>query len=64
VLDCLERIEIGSVQAGNVRVTEDKGYVCLRCGIAITEEEYETYGGLCEDCYEIEIAELDFDDGT
>jgi NMD protein affecting ribosome stability and mRNA decay len=35
---------------------------CERCGRAITEEEYETYDGLCEECYEIEIAELDFED--
>jgi len=28
----------------------------------ITKEEYETYSGLCQECYEIEIDELDFED--
>jgi len=28
----------------------------------ISKDEYETYGGLCEDCYEIEIADLDYED--
>lgn len=35
---------------------------CERCGKAITEEEYESYDGLCEECYEIKIAELDFEE--
>ena len=37
-------------------------YECLRCGRKITEEEYETYSGLCEECHEIEIDELDCED--
>jgi hypothetical protein len=28
----------------------------------ITEEEYEAYEGLCEECHEIEIDELDYED--
>jgi NMD protein affecting ribosome stability and mRNA decay len=34
----------------------------MSCGREITEEEYETYDGLCQECYEIEIDELDFED--
>lgn len=37
-------------------------YECARCGRRITKEEYETYSGLCEECREIEIDELDFED--
>jgi NMD protein affecting ribosome stability and mRNA decay len=36
--------------------------VCLRCGRKITGEEAETYNGMCPECYEIEIDELDFED--
>jgi hypothetical protein len=32
------------------------------CGKEISEEEYDTYGGLCEDCLEIEVSDLDFED--
>jgi NMD protein affecting ribosome stability and mRNA decay len=42
---------------------EEKTYECLRCGRKIKEKEYETYDGLCEDCYEIETDELDCEDG-
>jgi len=35
----------------------------MRCGRRITKEEYETYGGLCEECHEIKVDELDFEDG-
>jgi len=41
---------------------EEKTFKCLRCGRKITEEKYEIYDGLCEDCYEIEISELDLDE--
>jgi len=41
---------------------QPKVYECLRCGRAITAEEYETYDGLCQICYEIEMAEMDFED--
>ena len=34
----------------------------MRCGRKITKEEYETYACLCEECHEIEIEELDFED--
>ena len=37
-------------------------YECERCGRKITEKEYESYDGLCQDCYEIEIDELDYED--
>jgi len=36
----------------------DKKYTCERCGGEITEEEHETYDGMCKECYEIEIDEL------
>jgi len=39
-----------------------KVYTCERCGRRITEEECETYDGMCEECYEIEIDELDYED--
>jgi len=39
-----------------------KEYHCESCGRTITEEEYETYNVLCEECYEIEIDELDYED--
>jgi len=38
-----------------------KEYHCESCGRTITEEEYKTYNGLCEECYEIEIDELDYE---
>jgi NMD protein affecting ribosome stability and mRNA decay len=37
-------------------------YECIMCGRKITKEEYETFDGLCQECYEIEIEELDFDE--
>jgi predicted RNA-binding Zn-ribbon protein involved in translation (DUF1610 family) len=36
-------------------------YRCLNCGRKITKEECETYDGLCPECYELEIIELDTD---
>jgi NMD protein affecting ribosome stability and mRNA decay len=36
-------------------------YECLRCGRKIKREEYEAYDGLCEECYQIEIDELDYE---
>jgi len=41
---------------------EQEVYECMRCGRKISKEEYETYGGLCEECHEIEIDELDYED--
>lgn len=41
---------------------EEGGYECMSCGRKITKEEYETFGGLCEVCHEIEIDELDYED--
>ncbi|MGB9853409.1 MAG: hypothetical protein ACPLRY_01165 [Candidatus Bathyarchaeales archaeon] len=41
---------------------DKKVYSCLICGRKISREEYETYDGLCQECYELEIAELDFED--
>jgi len=40
---------------------EEEAYHCMLCGRKITREEYETYDGLCPECYELEIAELDMD---
>jgi len=34
----------------------------MRCGRKISKEEYEAYDGLCEECYQIEIDELDYED--
>jgi len=41
---------------------ERKVFECMRCGRKITEEEYETYSGMCEEYYEIEIDELDYEE--
>jgi len=41
---------------------EEKVYKCVRCDRKIAEEEYETHRGLCEDCHEIEVDELDLED--
>ena len=41
---------------------ERKVFECMRCGRKITEEEYETYSCMCEECYEIEIDELDYEE--
>jgi hypothetical protein len=41
---------------------EEESHECLRCGRKLTKEEYETWDCLCEDCYEIEIDELDCED--
>jgi predicted RNA-binding Zn-ribbon protein involved in translation (DUF1610 family) len=40
---------------------KEETYHCMLCGRKITREEYETYDGLCPECYELEIAELDMD---
>ena len=37
-------------------------YTCQRCGRHISQEEHETYDGMCSECYEIEIDELDYED--
>lgn len=37
-------------------------YHCLVCGKSISKEEYETYDGLCQECFEIEIDEMDYED--
>jgi len=41
---------------------KNKEYRCERCGRTITQEEYETYDSLCEECHEIEIDELNCED--
>ncbi|MEM2143931.1 MAG: hypothetical protein QW279_01100 [Candidatus Jordarchaeaceae archaeon] len=41
---------------------DEKVYKCMICGKEITEDEYETYDGMCEECYLIEIDELDYED--
>lgn len=33
-------------------------YKCLNCGRRITKEECEIHDGLCPECYELEMAEL------
>jgi UDP:flavonoid glycosyltransferase YjiC (YdhE family) len=39
-----------------------KGHNVKILSTIITEEEYEAYEGLCEECHEIEIDELDYED--
>jgi NMD protein affecting ribosome stability and mRNA decay len=45
-------------------LTEDneEEYHCEVCGRKISKEEYEDYDGMCEECYEVEIDELDYED--
>jgi len=40
----------------------NKEYCCEKCGRTITQEEYETYDSLYEECHETEIDELDYED--
>jgi hypothetical protein len=42
---------------------EEENHECLQYGRKLTKEEYETYDGMCQECYEIEIDELDCEDG-
>ncbi|MGQ9624947.1 MAG: hypothetical protein ACUVT9_06210 [Candidatus Bathycorpusculaceae bacterium] len=37
-------------------------YFCELCGRRISREEYEMHDGLCAECYEIEVADLDMED--
>jgi Zn finger protein HypA/HybF involved in hydrogenase expression len=37
-------------------------YACQRCGRQISQKEYEIYDGMCPECHEIEIDELDYED--
>ncbi|MBC7129620.1 hypothetical protein H5T51_00160 [Candidatus Bathyarchaeota archaeon] len=39
-----------------------KRYRCINCSRLISEEEYNTYHGYCQECYETEIAEIDFEE--
>lgn len=39
-----------------------EAHECIRCGMKITKEEYETCNGLCEECHEVELDELDYED--
>jgi len=41
---------------------EEETHACIRCGKRITTEEYEIYQGMCEERYETEIDELDYED--
>ena len=41
---------------------EKEVYKCISCGRRITKEEYENFDGLCKECYEIEIADMDYED--
>ena len=45
-------------------MTKDKENVrhCSICGREISGEDYEAYDGMCWECYEIEIDELDHED--
>lgn len=57
---CLKEREDKEVGASEENEKDEKCY-CSACGRQISEEEYETYGGLCEECREIEIDELDYE---
>ncbi|MBS7608772.1 MAG: hypothetical protein QW734_02640 [Candidatus Bathyarchaeia archaeon] len=37
-------------------------YYCMLCGRRISREEYEMFDGMCQECYEIEIDEMDYED--
>lgn len=37
--------------------SEDKEYRCEVCGVKITREEYEAYGGLCWECWDDQLTE-------
>lgn len=37
-------------------------FYCSVCGREISEEEYEAYEGMCKECHEIEVDELDYED--
>ena len=43
-------------------MNEETGFECSRCGRKLTKEEYDTYDGMCQECYEIELDELDCED--
>jgi NMD protein affecting ribosome stability and mRNA decay len=43
-------------------MVEEELYECMRCGRKITREGFEAYEGMCEECYLIEIDELDYED--
>ena len=43
-------------------MSEGEVYEWMRCGREITREEYKAYNGMCEECYLIEIDELDYED--
>ncbi|MGB9684782.1 MAG: hypothetical protein ACPL1Z_07645 [Candidatus Bathyarchaeales archaeon] len=54
---CVNYLEASGMEEDNEEV-----YHCLNCGRKITKEEYETFDGFCQECYEIEINELDYED--
>ena len=43
-------------------MSDKEEYTCQRCGRQISQEECETYDGMCSKCYEIKIDELDYED--
>jgi len=36
---------------------EDKGYSCSVCGREISEEDYESYDGMCWECWDDQLTE-------
>jgi hypothetical protein len=38
-------------------MTEDKEYHCEVCGKEISKEEYESYDGLCWECWDDQLTE-------
>ena len=43
-------------------MTQERVHRCERCDRRITKEEYEMHGGMCQECYEMEIDDLDYED--
>jgi hypothetical protein len=42
--------------------SEENKFTCSVCGREISEDDYNDYDGMCWECYEIEIDELDYED--
>lgn len=46
-------------------MSKEEEYYCRICGLKISREEYETYDGLCEECWDNEMTEeIDTTEGT
>ena len=43
-------------------MTQERVHRCERCDRRISKEEYEMHDGMCQECYEMEIDDLDYED--